>query len=303
MPDREVPVPGLPRSQAGSQPQHLLITLLGDYWFLRSEHIPSAALVELLGEFGISPVGARAALSRLARRGLLVSSKQGRNTFYGLSERAAAVLEEGAHHIFEFASHEPRWDGRWTFVAFSVPEERRHVRPLLRTRLRWLGFAPLYDGLWVSPHPPPPALTDALAELDVASFTVVVGEAIPHAGAVDPISAWNLDGLRADYDAFVARFAPLRTRVRSGAVTLAEGLVARTEIMDSWRNMPSLEPELPVELLPQGWPRGDARALFIEVYDALGPVAEARVREILQRFAPELAALVTHHTDVRLATP
>ena len=67
--DPQATVPDLPRSQVGSQPQHLLITLLGDYWFLRSEHIPSAALVELLGEFGISAVGSRAALSRLARRG------------------------------------------------------------------------------------------------------------------------------------------------------------------------------------------------------------------------------------------
>ncbi|HEY3240474.1 MAG TPA: hypothetical protein VGL92_12965, partial [Acidimicrobiia bacterium] len=54
-------------------PRHLLLTLLGDYWFGRTEHLPSAALVRLLEEFGVSATAARTALSRLARRGLLES--------------------------------------------------------------------------------------------------------------------------------------------------------------------------------------------------------------------------------------
>ena len=54
----------MPRSQAGGQPQHLLVTLLGDYWFGQREQLPSAGLVDLLAEFGISAAGARAALGR-----------------------------------------------------------------------------------------------------------------------------------------------------------------------------------------------------------------------------------------------
>ena len=75
----------LPRTQVGTTPQHLLMTLLGHYWFGRAEHLPSAALVELLAEFDISTPSARAALNRLTKRGLLVSSKRGRNTYYGLT--------------------------------------------------------------------------------------------------------------------------------------------------------------------------------------------------------------------------
>lgn len=58
---------GLPRPQSGAKPRHLLVTLLGDYWSGRPEHLPSAALVALLGEFGISPAAARAALHRAGR--------------------------------------------------------------------------------------------------------------------------------------------------------------------------------------------------------------------------------------------
>nr|WP_262403306.1 hypothetical protein [Actinomadura sp. CNU-125] len=92
----------LPRMQQGAQPQHLLITLLGDYWLDRNEPLPSAALVALLGEFGISQVAARAALSRLARRGLLRVSKEGRRSYYAMTGRASEMLKDGAHRIMSF---------------------------------------------------------------------------------------------------------------------------------------------------------------------------------------------------------
>src|SRR6266498_3141732 len=86
---------GLPRSQTGPNPQRLLLTLLGDYWFPRREPLPSRGLVALLAEFGSTAASSRAALSRLAQRGLLVSSKDGRHTFYGLSDFAIGILTRG----------------------------------------------------------------------------------------------------------------------------------------------------------------------------------------------------------------
>ncbi|GFJ95065.1 hypothetical protein [Phytohabitans rumicis] len=49
----------LPRMQAGGSPQHLLLTLLGDYWYGQRAPLPSAALVALLGS-SASPRSARA---------------------------------------------------------------------------------------------------------------------------------------------------------------------------------------------------------------------------------------------------
>src|SRR5512132_961459 len=92
----------LPRIQTGANPQHLIVTLLGDYWFGRKEHLPSAALVALANEFEITSTSARAALSRLARRGLLDSSRDGRRTFYGLTPRAERVLNDGFARIIQF---------------------------------------------------------------------------------------------------------------------------------------------------------------------------------------------------------
>ena len=45
----------------GLRPPRLLLTLLGDYWWRQTEPLPSAALVALLAEFGVSDSAARAA--------------------------------------------------------------------------------------------------------------------------------------------------------------------------------------------------------------------------------------------------
>jgi phenylacetic acid degradation operon negative regulatory protein len=286
----------LPRTQAGSQPQHLLLTLLGDYFLDQSEYIPSASLVTLLSEFGITSAGSRAALSRLSRRGLLASSKTGRNTYYRLTPRAATLLREGAQHILGFGAAERPWSGSWTIVAFSVPEDQRQSRPVLRTRLRWLGFAPLYDGVWISPHPPIDDIDEVLDELEVNASTVFVGQIKDRPGGNPPLSAWDLDELRGVYTDFIEEFGELHRRVRTGDVGAAEGLVARTTIMDRWRNMPNLDPELPSELLPADWPRAVARAVFVDIYDGLGVLAEMRVRQILAEFSAPLSSIVSHHT-------
>ncbi len=290
----------LPRLQTGANPQHLIVTLLGEYWFGRKEHLPSAGLVALVNEFGITATSARAALSRLARRGLLESTKDGRATFYGLTLRAKAVLDTGLRRTMSFGLDDRPWGGSWVVVIFSVPEDQRDVRHVLRTRLRWLGFAPLYDGAWVSPRADPVAAASLLQELEIASGTVLVSRVAHVINGGDPLAAWDLDALRASYDDFVARFAPLQDRTRRGKVDVAEALVARTQVMDEWRQFPNLDPELPEDALPAGWPRTEARQIFASVYDALGPLAELRVQQILATYTPELAAKVSHLTTERL---
>lgn len=285
------------RSVGDAHPRHLLVTLLGDYWWGRAEYLPSAALVALASEFGVTPAAARAALSRLRRRDLLASSKAGRHTYYGLTQRARLVLAEGRDRIMAFGTRSEPWDGRWTVAAFSVPEEQRALRHALRTRLRWLGFAPLYDGMWVSPHDGVDQALEALRDLKVERATVMLA-AIPAGNrlAGTPVTAWDLEHIRKMYEGFVEEYEPLLERVRRGGVSASEALIARTALMDIWRNFPNLDPELPDQLLPPGWPRRQARGIFAEVYDGLGPLAEVRVKQVVSRHAPELTGSVHHLT-------
>jgi phenylacetic acid degradation operon negative regulatory protein len=292
----------LPRLQEGSRPQHLIITLFGAYWQGRTEHLPSAGLVALASDFGVSPTSARAALSRLGRRGLLASSKVGRRTFYGPTAPTAAALREGAERILSFGLDDGApWDGTWLVVVFSVPEEQRDLRHALRTRLRWLGFAALYDGVWVAPRADPEAAERAIRDCGVAQASVfratsLYAPAGAGAAARHPLSAWNLEEIRRGYEKFIRCFEPVSGRIADGRVQARDALVQRTAIMDTWRIFPAADPDLPAALLPAGWPRQRAREVFARVYDSLGPLAEARFRQVIAGYAPEMAHLARHQT-------
>jgi len=285
------------------RPPRLLLTLLGDYWWQRTEPLPSAAIVALLAEFGVSDSASRAALSRLTRNGLLVTSRSGRRTYVQLSARAADILDDGARRIFSFGGRPSPWDGMWSLVAFSIPEEHRSARDELRKALRWLGFAPLYDGLWVSPRDHGGDVIDRLKDLGITTATAFRATALPLPGggpigaaAADiPARAWDLSGLRERYEEFNTFAGLLRDQTEAGQISIADALVARTRVMNEWRAFPALDPDLPDELLPAAWPRAAARELFIACYDLLGPVATRRVRQIIARYSPELAIRAAYH--------
>jgi phenylacetic acid degradation operon negative regulatory protein len=286
----------LPRPQAGSPPQHLLITLLADYWSGRPEPLPSVALVALVGEFGVTEAGARAALSRLTRRGLLSATRSGRRTYYGLTGPTARALRAGRHRIMSFGERWDDWDGYWTIAAFSLPEERRDLRHSLRSQLHGLGFAPLFDAMWVAPHASVEQTGAVLGALNVTNATVLRARQPLRPTGRAPIDAWDLNTLRDGYRAFTDDHAPLVQRIRQGQVSAREALVARTTVLDLWRGFLTVDPDLPRELLPGGWPRQAARQVFAEVYDSLGELAVVRVRQVLAESAPDLTSHVQQQT-------
>ena len=272
-----------PAARPRVKPQRLLVTLLGDHWRGKTEPIPSTALLRLLAEFGVSSQGTRSALSRLVRRGLLARSRRGRRTFYALTPSGLALLDDGARRIFGFGVGRARWDGTWSVVAFSVAEADRDRRHLLRTRLRWLSFAPLYAGLWISPHPHLEEAAKVLEELGIDNMTLFKG-IVPSWGSRrgDFLSAWDLDSLRRSYQRFLATFRPVWARLRGGRLGPSEALVTQTWLIDEWRRFPREDPDLPDELLPSDWPRQEARELFDRLVKELAAAAERRVAEIVE---------------------
>jgi phenylacetic acid degradation operon negative regulatory protein len=200
----------------------------------------------------------------------------------------------------------------WSLVAFSIPEDRRSERDELRKALRWLGFAPLYDGLWVCPRDHADAVMARLKDLGIGTATAFRATALPAvtAGPADaadgagagvsadiPARAWDLAGLRDRYQEFTEFAGLLRDQTVAGEISTADALVARTRVMNEWRAFPAMDPDLPDELLPPAWPRAAARDLFITCYDLLGPLAARRVRQIISRYSPELACRAAYHSS------
>lgn len=303
----------LPRFQRGARSQQLLSVLLGDYWFAQDEPIPSAALVDLLSVFGVSGAGARGAIQRLAQRGFLIGTRSGRHTEYAVAPMTREITD--SHVQVLFLSHRPpAWDGSWTLLAYSVPEEAAAVRRTLRDRLRQLRFGALYDGLWLRPGDAGELVSAELSALPEAllpsQLTVFTQARLPSGTGRDAVAdAFQLREQAARYRTFLARWEPLAEMLESSPVetvlaTLSsagesardEALRVRTSIMTDWRMLRRRDPQLPDELLGPDYPLHRAVAVCSTVYDSLGPVAESAVRRIVRHYRGDLAGQVTHHT-------
>jgi phenylacetic acid degradation operon negative regulatory protein len=264
----------------------LIVTLMGDYWYASSGFVASSALVDLATEFGMTEAAARAALSRLSRDGGLERMRSGRTTAYRLSPARVDAAQRAGRELMQFAAAPIAWDGQWTCVVVSAPgaDGRRRA---VRRRLRRLGLGALSDEVWITPRPLVGPIRRAVAGLEdgeVAVFRATEVE-VPH--GADLTAAWDISGLREGYEALAAALEPMQRRIDDGSMGAAEALLARTDLLDRWRDLVSIDPRLPDELLPDDWPRDAVRQAFVRAYDALGPLAELRVRQLVgERVGP-----------------
>lgn len=288
----------VPRVQSGPNPQHLLSTVLGEYLDSADAELPATTVVAVLAEFGISPASARAALSRLTRRGIVATRGRTRPPVYSLTPQTIARHRSTMHRFLAFGAVPRPWDGSWLAVAYSLPESGHAQRHAVRKSLGELGFVRLYDSMWISPdRDPEPArsvLREILAAVPGARWSVLRvrfdGEAAPNG----PAAAYDLTDLSSAYRRFVDEHTALRAATRAGQVGAAQALVARTTLMDAWRRLVRTDPDLPAHLLPDPWPRQDARELFLEIHSALGPLAQERLVELMTPTWPDAASWVTH---------
>lgn len=284
------------RSGAVTQqrPQDLIFTLFGDYLLHRSESVWVGALIELLEPLGLSESAVRTTLSRMSGKGWLVSRRQGRNSFYDLTPRGRKLLEEGEERIYHPPLDRP-WDRCWTMVAYSIPEDTRHLRDRLRARLEWLGFGSLGNGLWISPHAPGGELSRIARELEIEDHLEVFRA--EHRGFSDTGSlvdaCWNLPSIHDRYlefiDRLLPRFRECRGELEGGRLADERCFVERFGLVHEYREFPRLDPYLPKILLPEDWAGECAAGLFHAFHDLLTEPAQRHLESVLER-APDAPA-------------
>ena len=155
----------IPRAQTGSSPQHLLTTVLGEYLDSSDADLPSTAVIAILREFGVSESSARAALSRLVKRGLIATRGNRRPPVYHLTPQAIAKHRVRMQHFLNFGARPPRWSGEWVPASFSIPNSGQASRHAVRRSLSALGLVGLYDSVWIRPGSDAAPVRDALSEL------------------------------------------------------------------------------------------------------------------------------------------
>lgn len=261
--------------RASQSARSLLFTVLGEYLRDPGATLWTAGAVTALGRLGVEERAARQALTRTARDGWVVAERHGRRTLWRLTSRAVEHFAESAESVYGARRHPTGWDGDWVVLVTSVPESRRDLRHRLRTRLRWAGFGPLGQGVWISPQVgSEKAARQVLAELGLTASAVSVVGRIGGLGSEYEVvnRAWDLGGLARDYAAFAAEFADLPAGAGREPAAVFTGL---TLMVHRWREFVLRDPALPAELLPARWPGHGARELFYRRHDAEHPVARA----------------------------
>ncbi|HEY8582650.1 MAG TPA: PaaX family transcriptional regulator C-terminal domain-containing protein [Capillimicrobium sp.] len=259
----------------GLQPQDLVITILGAHVRRPGERVWSGGMVDLLGEFGFSIEAARAALSRLVARGLLLRHRQGRLVHYALTARAQELLAERDRRIFSFGRSAPAADA-WTVVWHAIPEDRRVERSGLASRLRLLGFGSVQDATWIAASDREREVREILDRLRVTEFTSIFVGRIARGGeqALLLSGAWDLDAVADRYEDFLAEYGPYATVRGASALEPREAFVLRTSMLHAFRGFPFLDPELPDAILPIAGRRSKVVSTFDAVYDRLAAPAE-----------------------------
>lgn len=229
------------------QPQSLFFALAGVHMLDDPRPLSGASIVFVMGKLGVGESAARSVLQRMTAKNFIVRHKEGRKTFYTLSDRGRSVLREGQEKMF--AGWQPQdWDGQWTFVRIQVPESKRTLRHQMASRLSWAGFAQVDGGPWVAPgnHDVVTILGPGASEL---SPIVVYG--MPQLPTTTEIlvSAFDLRELAADYEAFGEKWRAVDLE----AVSPVEALVKRVELHFDWLTLTRTDSQLPAVLLPDDW--------------------------------------------------
>jgi phenylacetic acid degradation operon negative regulatory protein len=244
------------RHAAGAESARgLLLTVLGEFVLPAGGSAWTSAFIDVFGRLGVEEKAARQALARTAADGWIESARSGRRTQWQLTPDGTRLLTEGTERIYAFAGAQRDWDGSWLLVLARVPESDRSARHLLRTRLGWAGLGSPAPGIWVTTHTGRAGEVEQVLRqaglADAQIFTARHHSGGELAGLV--AQAWDLPAIERRYEEFLAEFA---------APAAGDPLIRLIELVHAWRRFPSIDPGLPLSLLPAGWSGERAATLF-----------------------------------------
>jgi phenylacetic acid degradation operon negative regulatory protein len=268
-----VPAAAHPTPGAARQVQQLIVTVCGLY--ARGDGpIAVSDLLRLVAGLGVDEGAARSALSRLKKRGVLVSDRTNGSAAYRLDPALEDVFAEGDERIFGHRRARP--GDSWVLAAYSVPEAQRHLRHRLRKVLAGRGFGTVGAGLWIAPEHVLPHLRHELERAGLADFVELFrAEPLGADARAKVADWWDLDALEQRYAAFTAELEPVRQRwAGSGDAPDSQGdacaFADYVRLLTAWRRLPFLDPGLPAAFLPADWAGTAAEQLFTMLHERLG---------------------------------
>ena len=233
----------------------LIITFFGDGVALRGGRVALSTLQEAMGLLNVEAGAVRTALSRLAGEGWVKREREGRLSFYKLTDQGRAAFDEPTKRIYAGAA--PAWDGAWTVAIQAQDKSAEDTSAWLHNQ----GFVAVGGKTWLK------AGSEAVPVPDDVLVISGSGSTLP----AQLLSLWKLDDHATHYSAFIAdwqSFGP------PDELSPGECMTARTLLIHDWRRIVLRDPGLPDALLPADWIGQDARKLVRQIYHGLLPGSE-----------------------------
>ena len=257
-----------PPAEPARRLQQLVVTICALH--ARGEQsLAVSELLRLLAPLDVDEAAARSALSRLKKRGVLLSTRKAGSAAYRLDPALEDVFAEGDERIFNPRRAEP--GDRWLLAAFSVPESQRHLRHQIRRVLVSRGFGTVGAGLWIAPELVHTHLRRELEREGLLEFVELFAADVLEGRVAERVAEWwDLTALGELYAGFVAQFEPVLERWRQErdddeALAFADHVL----LLTAWRRLPFLDPGLPLTYLPVDWKGLAAQRLFAALHSRL----------------------------------
>jgi len=262
---------------------------LGFFWRFQEKEIGIGSLIKILSNFNVNTAAVRITVSRMCRGGYLTSRRNGRKSYYSLSERGRQIVARGAERIFNVKR--TKWDGKWSLVTYCIPEKKRAARNKLRQMLRVIGYVPLSDSSWLCPVNFFTEVEEVVSELKIKSYVLLCESTLQ--GFTDPKElverCWDLNEIRSRYEQFINEFQSLmeehKVRLQNGNYLEPSAYFINTfYLVRKYRELPFIDPGLPVEIVGKDWPRERADEVFHEYHRLLFEKAQEYFLSVMKDY-------------------
>lgn len=239
----------------GPTAQTAIMTLFGIYGVNSELWLSTKQIIAALDPLGVSEDATRMTLARMTKKGFLTKRRLGREIQISVGASGKPILEEGHSRVLTQDVLLKDWDGRWTHVFYTLPENARTLRRHLHSALEWGGFGRLQHSVWVAPGMK--NVDDLVSHIPgsdvVRSFTSVPAGSTTQEQILQ--GAFDLTVISRGYEAFIKRW-------ESAELNQDASLHRRLLLHTEWLEVLRRTPVLPEALVPRDWPARRAQELF-----------------------------------------
>lgn len=287
----------------------MLITVFGDAIAPRNQSVWLGSLIALLAPLGLSSRQVRTNVFRLNADGWFTVRREGRRSYYGLSETGVQRVQHADRRIYGF--NPPQWDGQWTLVLVHATM-RASDRLGLQRELTWEGFGRLSSHVFAHPHASAAALGEIIGAAGLQDQVAVLRASSLEGFSSRPLqnimhTTFSLTRVADAWNQFIRRFSPLQAL--GPAWEPADAFMARSLLIHEYRRILLRDPNLPLAFLPADWPGAQARSLCEQLYGTVLKASErylhAQVHTLDGPLAPTPRATsqrLIHHTVRKKST-